>query len=250
MKKFVSLLVTGLIIPLSCINPGDYLQQVHTLKFISYGGPVTKAQLPFSAGNRSAIMVFESESVNRYYGGTPVIATASPDGELEPQNSISLVNGCYDIYSVSLNNSQNPPLVFANGFSGELVNGNDYLWAAQKNMVVDSDKVIVFNYKRLACLVTVKVIADSSFKNHIIRDIKLTVPKTDSIYINLSQGKINSSSVSDSLTSLSGYGSERSVIIVPKKGDTDIEIELDATINGFNITKRKYNATLDIEFIF
>ncbi|MDP3436002.1 MAG: fimbrillin family protein [Bacteroidales bacterium] len=248
MKKFVSLLVTGVILPLACIKSGDNLHQEHYLKFISYGGPLTKGQIPFTTGNRSSILVFEAESLCGYFGGTPVIATGGSDGELLPQNSIALVKGSYDIYTVSLNNSQNPSLVFENGLSKELENGRDYLWASQKNVTVNSDKVIVFNYKRLACLVTLKVKADTYIKNLVIKDMKLSVPKTDSIYMNLSQGKINSSTLCDSLISLAGSGSERSVIIVPKKGPTDIEIEVDATINGLNIRGKKYSAVLDIEF--
>lgn len=248
MKKFVSLLLTGIFVTLSCIKPGDNSPKEHYLKFLSYGGPVTKGQIPFTTGNRSSILVFEADSLCGYFGGTPVLATGVADGELVTQNSIALVKGCYDIYSVSLNNSQDPSMVFENGLSTELENGRDYLWAAQKNITVNSDKVIVFNYRRLASLVTLKVKADTSIKNLIIRDMKLSAPKTDSIYMNLSQGIINRSNASGSLISLNGSGSERSVIIVPKEGSTYLEIEVDATINGLDVTEKKYSAVLDIEF--
>jgi len=249
MKKFLSLLLTGIIFPLSCIKSGDNTNQVHHLKFITYNTPATKGQSAFTTGNRSSILVFESESLCQYFGGTPVFATGGSEGELVPQNSISLVKGSYDIYSLSLNNSQNPSLVFENGLCWELENGIDYLWAAQKNVMVNTDKVIVFNYKRLACLVTFKVKADTSIKNLVIRDMKLSAPKTDSIFLDLSQGKISSSTTCGSLISLGGSGNERSAIIVPKEGSTYLEVELDATINGLVVTEKKYSTVLDIEFI-
>lgn len=248
MKKFVSLLVTGVALPLACIKPVNNPHQEHYLQFISYGTPVTKGQIPFSVGNRSSIMVFESESLCGYLGGTPVIAIGGSDGELVPQKSVALLKGIYDIYSVSLNSSQNPSLVFENGLSTELENGRDYLWAAQKNVTVNCDRIIVFNYKRLAALVTLKVKADTSVKNLLIRDMRLSIPKTDSIIMNLSQGVINSSNASGSLISLNGSGSERSIIILPKEGSTYLEIEVDATINGLVVTEKKYCAVLDIEF--
>ena len=249
MKKFLSYLVIALIVLVSCIEQDYYSQKAHSVKFISYTGPATKVQLPFTTGNISAILVFERESLSTNFGGTPVLATASAQGELIPQNNVSLAKGCYDIYSVSYNNSQNPSLCFENGFSGKLSNNIDYLWAAQKSVVINSEKVIVLNYKRLACKIILKVKADSSFKNLFIRGMKLAVPKTDSLYMNLSQGTIASSLTSDTLTSLPGTGIERSTIIVPKRGATDIEIELDANINGVNVTKKKYRGLLDIEFI-
>jgi hypothetical protein len=249
MKKFLSLLLSGIIFPLSCIKSGENTNQVHHLKFITYNTPATKGQSAFTTGNRSSILVFESESLSQYFGGTPVFATGGSEGELVPQNSISLVKGSYDFYSLSLNNSQNPSLVFENGLCRELENGIDYLWAAQKNIMVNTDKVIVFNYKRLACLVAFKVKADTSIKNLVIRDMKLSAPKTDSIFLDLSQGRISSSTACGSLISLGGSGNERSAIIVPKEGSTYLEVELDATINGLVLTEKKYSTLLDIEFI-
>jgi hypothetical protein len=244
--------ITLQIISLSCVRlteSGDNLYNIcFTARQESIISESSLTKTTFGYGNRASVMIFSAGSLSGFKGGTPLYAVAVEGGLLSHNEEIALTRGVYDIYSLSYNSS-NPPIVsFNNGVSGEPQNSIDYLWASSKDLLVDSDKVINFNYKRLSCRIILKVVPDSSYKNITFNNIKFTLPSVNNTFIDLNNGTISPSGNADELTPIEGTGDTRTFIIIPTTASLRTETEISGEINGDSFTSRRFGADLGILF--
>lgn len=205
----------------------------------------TKASSMFASGNTSIIYAFASGGVAANIGGTPLEATSLGSGLLSPSSSIFLSKGRYDFYSVSANNSWAPNISFTGGVSGDLANGIDYLWAGNKNIEVDNGANVAFSYKHIACQLQIRIVANPRVSGLVVNSVKFTYPITSGVKMNLSTGSISSSGSVTALSNVAGSGNTRNFICLPCTVSSQVEININATIDGQPVTNKTYRATVN-----
>ena len=252
MKKrdITSLLLPILLFSAASCSKDSKIETIESVKFsASYeDGAQTKSTAAFTMSNKSTIYGYTSGAVLSSaspMAGLPVEATATAAGILTPASSVFLPKGLYDFYSVSLNNSSSPAMNFTSGTSDQLSNGNDYLWAKAVN--VAEGGTASFSYKHRAVLVQVNVAAGTGVTNLSVLDIKIDKPTAGtSSKMTLADGMIGSATaIGSTVESMAGSGNSRSSIILPLSSlPLKVEIYVNATIGGNNVTNKKYSATI------
>jgi len=206
---------------------------------------LTKTNSVFGSSNAAIIYAFRANDASSPLGHTPVTANATSYGELIATHPVYLQNGNYDFYSVSVNNSSIPSLIFNNGITNGLANGQDYLWASNEDCYVYSGKIVAFNYRHLACQIKISVLAGSNISSLAINYIKFTFPSTSGRTFNLSTGIISSSGSLSDLSIVPGSGMTRIFLTLPCTIPTQIEVNLNAAIDGEYTFGKSYYANLD-----
>lgn len=205
----------------------------------------TKTNSVFASGNTAIIYAFASGEIAANIGGTPLNATASGSGLLAPTSTIFLPKGNYDFYSVSANNSSSPNISFTGGVSGDLANGVDYLWAGNKNTTVNNGANVTFAYKHFACQMQIRIVANPRVSGLVVNSFKFTYPITSGVKMNLSTGSISSSGSVTALSNVAGSGNTRNFICLPCTVSSQVEININATIDGQPVTNKTYRATVN-----
>jgi len=205
----------------------------------------TKANSVFTSGNTAIIYAFASGEIAANIGGTPLNATASGSGLLSPTSTIFLPKGNYDFYSVSANNVSTPNISFTGGVSGDLANGVDYLWASNKNTTVNNGANVTFAYKHIACQLQIRIVANPRVSGLVVNSVKFTYPITSGVKKNLSTGSISSSGSVTALSNVAGSGNTRNFICLPCTVSSQVEININATIDGQPVTNKTYRATVN-----
>lgn len=205
----------------------------------------TKANSVFASGNTAIIYAYASGGTVVNIGGTPLNATASGSGLLSPTSTIFLPKGSYDFYSVSANNSLAQNISFTGGVSGDLANGVDYLWAGNKNITVNNGANVNFAYKHSACQMQIRIVVNPRVSGLVVNSVKFTYPITSGVKMNLSTGSISSSGSVTALNNVSGSGNTRNFICLPCTVSSQVEININATIDGQPVTNKTYRATVN-----
>lgn len=205
----------------------------------------TKANSVFASGNTSIIYAFAEGGITSNVGGTPLNATASGSGLLSPASIIFLPKGHYDFYSVSANHSLAPNILFTGGVSGDLANGIDYLWAGNKNTDVTSGANVAFAYRHIACQMQIRIVDNPRVSSLVVNSVKFTYPITFGVKLNLSSGSISSSGSVTALNNVAGSGNTRSFICLPCAVSLQVEININATIDGQPVSNKTYRATVN-----
>lgn len=209
--------------------------------------PFTKAPPAFKVGNKASIYAYSAganPTSATFTSGTPVEATVLTEGTLTPEPLLYLPKGTYDFYSVSLNSKTAPGLTFAAGYSGQLTNDKDYLWASASS--ISEGGSVSFQYQHKAVGIEIAVSAGDGVSNLSVTSIKITPSKpTASSKMELKTGNISASSEKDVFSELILNGNKGEKIMLPLTSlPLDVEVILNATIGGTPVSNKKYIATL------
>lgn len=227
-------------------EPSAPQEEINTINFFcGMEQAQTKANSVFASGNTAIIYAYASGGIAANIGGTPLNATALGSGLLSPASTIFLPKGSYDFYSVSANNSLVQNISFTGGVSGDLANGVDYLWAGNKNITVNNGANVTFAYKHIACQLQIRIVANLRVSGLVVNSVKFTYPITSGVKMNLSTGSISSSGSVSALNNVSGRGNTRNFICLPCTVSTQVEININATIDGQPVTNKTYRATVN-----
>ena len=168
---------------------GEYLvnfyPQIYN-QFVSTGSSTSAVQA-FPKGNRAQIFV-------RNYNGKFIqwpIYQALSAGSLSPvEDPIVVINGNYRFYSISVNNTSNPP-VMSNSKVTSVNNGIDYLWNyAEASISANNTTVpILFTHSTAQIVIIINNEDDSQLVDW-ISYVMLQVPDTTNIYWNLYNGNL------------------------------------------------------------
>lgn len=250
-----TLLITGItiiicsIVSISCDKSDPSSETFEKSEFhASYSGESqTKATTTFTAGNKVTIIGYNTGAIVTSatpVSGTPVDATCGTSGVLTPNSPVFLPKGSYDFYSVSLNNANSPNITFSSGFSGQLSNGVDYLWAKCAGIAQGGTASFVYNHKAVG--IEINVSSGTGISNLSVTSISInpTTPATNS-KMNLSNGSIGEASTVGALTPISLSGLKGKYIMLPLSSiGINIEITVNATIGGTAVTAKKYSASI------
>jgi hypothetical protein len=164
---------------------------------------------------------------------TPVKAISYENGVMHTTGSefIYITPGCYDFYSLSLNNSSGNLPLFTSGISDSLENEQDYLWSKCCNITISSDKVINFLYRHTSANITITAKNIEHSKGD-TTSISITLPNTNS-RMTLSDGNITNHSGhrhSEKITLVRPLGQKNDIsfLILPIEDIPGIPV----TING------------------
>jgi hypothetical protein len=151
---------------------------------------------------------------------TPVKAKSYSNGRIETSENefIFVTPGCYDFYSLSLQNTSERLPQFTYGISDSLENDKDYLWSSSCNISISSDKVVNFLYRHTLANITIILEVLERHKTD-SASISITLPNTNSRLI-LSEGEIRNHSIQRKsgniiLTKTLQFNSELFFLILP-----------------------------------
>lgn len=252
MKKYLLIhmsITLSAILLNSCEKDNCYTQKVEKTEFYaSYScESQTKATSTFTSGNKVTIIGYvtgESPTTATMVSGTPVEATCGSSGILTPATSVFLPKGNYDFYSVSLNNTASPNMVFTSGISGQLGNGIDYLWAKCAGIAQGGTASFIYYHKAVG--IEVNVSAGTGISNLTVTSISITptTPTTTS-KMQLSNGSIGNANSVGSLTPMTLSGLKGKYIMLPVSAIAiNLELTVNATIGGTAVTAKKYSASI------
>ena len=235
----------------SCSDKEDAIMKYNSnLSFLCGMNTIqTKGYTQFSNGNTAAIYSFTVGDISYFCGGTPMNTTASYYGLLIPDYPIYLPNGCYDFYSVSINTPSFNGLSFSNGRSGDMSNGKDYLWAANKGYNLHNGGVVNFLYNHVACQVKLRIAGNTRITNLSVNHVNYTLPATSGVKIDLSTGVVTMASSLEAPGIIQGNGNSRSFICLPCSIPMQIEFDINATIDGDSVFGKIYKGTLSQQLI-
>jgi len=248
MEKKISLICLTILLLTSCDKITD--QQKIIRFFVKYATPAVKASFStFTNGYSALIFTYTNGSVSEIITGSPLNAISQNGGNLYTSTPLILPNGYYDFYSIS-NNSPSPiNISFYNGISQELCNGVDYLWASNNAVGVNNGATVSFAYRHLACLINIYITPSINVINLNINYIRFTMPVNYGVAMNLANGTVNSSSSTTALSIVPGSGSTRSFICLPCIAQSQIEVSLNATIDGEIVNNRLYRANINQSYV-
>lgn len=188
---------------------------------------------------------FENSSTNL----TPSVSLIS-DGffGLYPTEYVILNSGLYDIFSISFNNKSTPHIPFNTDFKATPENYIDYIWASKYSNYISSSTIIEFTYTHIATKVCIIVNSPDAFSNVTINSIKFTLPNCSSSFIDLLKGEITPANIVLPLTEISGEGNSRTFIAIPCSAQKEIEVSINATIEGTNYTNLIYKSYIETPF--
>ncbi len=246
MKRISILALCAFFTIVSCISRETYTSNESVSFLARYNHLPTKATI-FPVGNKVKIFAYkagDSPSTANMTPGTPLEATSTGGGVLNPSNPLYLPKGSYDFYSVSKNSSNAEGISFTSGVSEPLNNGTDYLWA--KHASVNEGGVVTFNYFHKATAIEIEIKEGSGVSSVTVNYIKITPSKPQAqTVMELSTGEITPSTATDVLSIMNHSGNKGSIIMLPLiTKNIDIEISINALIGGVSVENKIYTATL------
>ena len=191
-------------------------QIVHFYPFIDTDpyqfGSGTNGTTPFPKGNRAQIFVVVD---GIQFLQWPLYQSLSA-GTLSPVNQpVSIVNGRYYFYAVSLNSPEDPP-TFHNGDAYPVNNGVDYLWDATMEEIIINNTAVPLLFQHCAAQLVIKVVnLDSPGIIDWINFAMVQEPDTANLKWNLYTGKIAQQTATGDLPSQSV---QSSMINMPASG--------------------------------
>lgn len=250
-NKFLTVYLSSLLtisVISGCVKPTD---QSRPIMFIAkYESPFVKSSYStFAEGNAAIIFTYSGGSLSNNISGTPVTAICQTGGNLNTGNPLYLIKGNYDFYSVSNNSPNTINIVFTNGLSGQLNNGTDYLWAGNKGIAVINGGTVSFVYRRLACKINISINANSNVSNLSVNYVLLRLPSASGIKMSLSTGTVNNATSTNAPSIVPGSGNTRSFICLPSIAQTQIDVSLNANIDGETVNNRIYSTTINQSFL-
>jgi len=251
MKKRILSLATAMAVILtmaSCQKEQKENSAKGILFYASYNGDIqTKATSVFTSGNKVTILGYSSGvdvTSSSAVSGTPLEATCGASGLLTPASALYLPKGSYDFYSVSLNSSTAPGLIFTSGQSAQLSNGIDYLWA--KSTGISEGGTASFMYYHKAVGIEINITSGTGVSGLSVTSIKITptIP-TAASKMSLSNGIIGSANDVGVSTAMNLSGSKGTYIMLPINSTAiNVELTVNATIGGTPVTAKKYTSTI------
>lgn len=246
-KKILHVCLTFLILS-SCAKIRDHPQMINF--YAKYAEPAVKASFSsFTIGYSALILAYASGSISNILTGTPLNATTQNGGNLNPVTPLILPKGYYDFYSTSINSPNPMNISFTNGISQELSNGVDYLWAGSKGVLVNNGANVSFTYYHLACLINISISTNGNVSNLSLNYVNFRFPSTNGVVMNLAEGTVNPATSVSSYTIVPGSGNTRSIICLPSIAQTQIEVSLNATIDGDAVNNRIYSTIINQPFV-
>ncbi|MEN6619419.1 MAG: fimbrillin family protein [Rikenellaceae bacterium] len=245
-RKLRSIIIYIVLIVLSCTKKIENSESRITFYGSHYRE--TKSSTTLENGTRVVIYAFEPNDINNPHSRTPMELFAAAGGVLTPATPLFLPRGSYDFYSVSLNKSSNSGITFSGGVSGQLSNGEDYLWASSKNSSVNGNTNIILTYKHTACKVNISINEASNISNVCITSVKYTLPSETALRMNLGNGTIQASASVSPLSTIPGTGNSRTFICLPCSAAMEVEIKLNAIIDGEPVTNKTFRASINAIF--
>ena len=177
----------------------------------------TRTLSPFPAYCKVKIFAFNAYGTQRSIS-SPVYRSLEP-GTLSPsQTPMTLINGTYDFYAVSLKEDSLPP-TFTDNIAIGLENNKDYLWCGISDQMIDQNgTTIPITFNHVATQIVVNIVNQDTLNPVTsIHDAWVTNPQiTNDVTWDLTTGVI---SPADTLSSTGGLmqinGLTTSYIMVP-----------------------------------
>lgn len=207
-----------------------------------------KSNIYLGSGVKTLLFVFnplENSSVNLTWG---VYLVSDRFFGLYPSEPVILQSGLYNFFSLSFNDIPYPYINFDATYSAIPENGKDYIWASREFQYVTGNHYIEFLYKHIATNINIVVDVPPSFTNVSFNYIKHTLPNCHSSSLNLKTGVITPATLVHPLETLAGTGTSRAFIAIPCSAQKQVEVSINATIEGQGVNNLIYRAYVNDSF--
>lgn len=244
MKTKITIAITLICIIQSCAK--DNTNLLFNIFFKGTLEESVKSSSYLSSGVQSLLYTFSSNSSDNL---TPGIRLFS-DGfmGLFASDLVILQRGVYNFYSISLNETCHPTINFDNNNYAIPENGKDYIWACKQGEYLEGKHYIEFSFKHIASKVQLIVEAPCSYSNVSLNYIKYTLSNCSSSSLNLKTGEITAATAVLPLDYLSGTGNNRTFITIPCSAQKQVEVSINATIEGIAANNLIYSSYIDTPF--
>lgn len=262
MKSRITAILLLLSLPvISCIDDDECDccgNESEEMKSVSFNGVINsantvKSSMTITSGIRAVIIAYESgdNPVSKScYPATPLTVVSDQNGNLlfENERSLLMPVGNYDFYSISLNSHSHEKFELEDGKLKGLINGRDYLWAAQKEMVINNSTNVTFDFRHKAVSIVLNFLAGNGIDSLCVTNVLAAMSQGEGELL-LSSGEIAPSlALSSRMEKVEVFKNTCRWIMLPLSGVSELPIIIEAYIHtGDRAELKRFVTSLPIE---
>lgn|GEM_PF-6448033 len=202
-------------------------------------------QIP-EIGFAANLFVSNKENINNQLIEPITVTTVASSGEMTSSAPIYLPLGEYQFTAFSTNGAATNGLQINGESAISLQNGKDYLIAVVNSNIEETN--IHLNFKHLSSLldIVVETIDGASVS---LNEMKITLPDCTESQLDHINQRITSTQTLLPLSSVSGIGNTRSLMILPCTSAIMIELNVSGIVNGDTFSSKIFRCTIQPPFM-